>query len=135
MGIVLFLISTLGLSIVAVVALLILKRYEMTTGRVVLGQARPKIGAFFATGLLWIERVFPALFAQAARRSVAYIKKIIHEGVARGILAVERALEWVLKTLHYTTHPTSEGRTGEVSTFLREVAEYKKKLIKQEEKE
>ena len=115
------------------VALLALKRYEMTTGRVVFRQIRPQLGMFFHACLVWVEQALPALLAHAIRRGVGALNRVIHQVVARGILALEHALVWVLKTLHYTTQPTSSG-TGEVSAFLREVAEHKKKLLKRNQK-
>lgn len=128
MGIVVVLISTLGFSIVGVVTLLVLKRYETVTGRVVLGQARPKVGAFFHTTLVWVESALPSFFAQAIHGGIAQVKKVIHRVVARSIFTLERALERVLRLLHYTTHPPRTG-SGEASVFLREIAEHKKKLL------
>ena len=133
MGVILFLTATLVLSIVGVVALLTLKRYEITTGKVILGRARPTIGVFFNVCLMWVERALPALLAHVVRRGITEIKKVIHQAVAYGIHSLERALEWVLKTLHYTTQPSSSG-TGEASAFLRAVAEHKKKLLRRKQK-
>lgn len=110
--------------------LLGLKRYEMATGRVVFRHARPRVGAFFHTTLVWVEQALPSLVAGTIRESVATVKQFMHRWIARGIVALERALEWVLKTLHYTTHPTGGG--GEVSAFLREVAEHKKNILRKQ---
>src|SRR3989338_3085807 len=126
---VLFFTVTLGISIVGMSALLALKHFEMTTGRVVLGEARPGIGAFFHRGLVWVERDLPTGLSVIAGKAVVLGKKVLHHAVARSILALERGLEWALGLLRHTTTPTQQG-TGEVSAFLREVAEHKKKLLK-----
>ena len=125
---ILFLTATLLISIAGMSALLTLKYFETTTGRVVLGAARPGVGAFFHRTLVWIEQDFPARLSLIVSRGVVFGKKFLHYGIARSILAAERALEWVLGLLRYTTAPTAG--MGEASAFLREVAEHKRKLLK-----
>jgi len=133
MLVILLLTAALGFSIFGAASLLVLKRYEITTGRVVFGQSRPKVGAFFHTGLVWFEHKLPALLAKLVLQGVEKFKKVLHIVVARAILSAEGSLVWILKKLHYTTHPTS-GSKGEVSAFLREVAEHKKNFLKRKQK-
>ena len=115
---------------IGIVGLLSAKRYEMATGKVVFGEVRPKIGAFFHALLTLIERVFPALLSRSFRGVAQYASWFVHNGVARGVLALERGLERTLSVVRYaTTHPPAES-AGKASAFLQEVAEHKKKLLK-----
>ena len=125
---VLFFSATLGISIVGIWALLVLKRFEMTTGKVLGGRVRPSVDAFFHAGLVWVEHRAPALLRFWLNYALANGKKFLRYAAAHSILALERLLRRVLQLLHYTTQPGEN--TGEVSRFLREVAEHKKKLLK-----
>ena len=127
----LFFTGLLALSIMGMVVLLGLKRFEMATGRVVLETARPSIGAFFYSILVWVERDLPKATHRLVERGVTTGKKVLQEGVAHSLLALEHGLEQVLGLLRRTTAPTAATGSGQASAFLREVAEYKKKLLKQ----
>jgi len=119
---------TLGTSIVGMSLLLILKHMELKTGRVLLGSARPAIGRFFHAGLVWLEHILPALLRQALFSAGRTLRAWVRETIARGIVFFERALEFVLLTVREKTR--APKGTGEVSSFLREVADHKKKLLK-----
>ena len=122
-----FFISTLVLSILGLTAVLSLKYWELTTGRVVAGSMRPRIDRFFRSVLFWIERVIPTLLRIYVRRAVASALSLIHRVSAELIVHAEHTLE---KTLHSLRHTTDVKRgVGEASAFLREVAEHKRKLL------
>lgn len=128
MNLVLFFTVTLGVSIVGLVALISVKRFEMATGTVLFGGLRPSLGAFFHRVLLWVERALPSIVAVLFHRLVEYGRWFLHHGIARGLLFLEHSLERVLSLVRYTTHPPLSHR--EASAFLREVAEHKKKLLR-----
>lgn len=125
-----FFTATLVFSMAGIAVLLFAKRFEMKTGKVAFGGVRPRIGAFFHALLVAIERAFPALVSRAVKRTTGYFAWFMHNGVARGVLAVEGGLRWVLTVLHYTTTNPPAQRTGKASVFLQEVAAHKKNLLK-----
>lgn len=129
---VLFFTVTLLISIAGMGLLLALKHFEMTTGRVVFGGARPQIGAFFHRGLRSVEHSLPAFISALVEKSVALGKRALHYTTAHTILVAERWLEKTLRLLRHTSYPTVGS--GKASTFLREVAEHKKKLLKRDQK-
>ena len=92
--------------------LLGLKRYEMATGRVVFRHARPRVGAFFHTTLVWVEQALPSLVAGTIRESVATVKKFIHRWIARGIVRLSARLNGFLKhcTIQHTRPAPVPGR-------------------------
>jgi hypothetical protein len=126
---VLFFTVLLGISLVGMGGLLALKRFEMTTGKVVLEDARPSIGAFFYSILVWVERDLPNLLHYLTGQGLKSGKKLIQRWLAQALLVLEHTLERVLRTLRSTTTPQASMGSGEVSAFLREVAEHKKKLL------
>lgn len=124
---VLFFTTTLLVSILGLVALILLKRWEMSSGRVVLGSMRPSLGAFLHRVVVFFERVLPALATSAALRLFAALRALLHRAAAWGVLIIERILERVLVGLRRKTSvPHAERERS--SDFLREVAEHKKKL-------
>ena len=124
-----FFLSTLGISIVGITGLLLFKRIELTTGRVVFGPLRSRVGIFFHQGLQWTEQVLPELARAWVRQGVDLCYHMAREGIARGILLLEQGLERVLHLIRRTTEQPQRG-SGEVSAFLREVADYKKKILR-----
>lgn len=124
---VLFLTTLLGLSIVGMAAMLFLKRYELTTGRMVLSGVRPVVGTFLSRGLLWIEKILPVLVRSQLSRAVQALRDLVQRLIAQSILMFEHALERLLHTVREKTAPAREP--GEASAFLREVADHKKKLL------
>ncbi len=120
--------TTLGISIFGMLALLLLKRYELKTGHVLFAGLRPRVNRVFKISLFYVERVLPALVLFLAERSVRSVVTVFHRLTAQGIVFVEYWLERVLETLRMTTHiPHSEIPA---SAFLREVAEHKKTILK-----
>lgn len=117
----------LGVSIVGMASLLLLKRYELNTGRIFLASSRPAIGAFFHRKLMWLEYVLPGLLRVGIQTLYKSARRLAHVWAAWLVVRLERVLERALHTVRQTTHVVP--RTGErASAFLREVAEHKKKL-------
>jgi hypothetical protein len=123
-----FFISTLAISIFGLVLLLGLKRWELSTGRVIGGSVRPAVGVKAHQWLAWFENVMPALMRQWARDSFRYLEVVLHRFAALCVLLAERGLEKVLKLLRHKT--TVKHSDTEASAFLREVSAHKKQLIK-----
>ena len=108
---------TLAISIVGLLTLLILKHYEMTTGRVVLGGLRPKIG-----------RGVPGMAHMLTARAVRAARERAQQALARAILFFEYNLERVLHLVRQKSQ-VSKGE-GAASQFLQEVAAHKQKLLR-----
>ena len=107
-------------------SLLVLKRYELNSGRVLLGRARPAVGNFFHRGLSWFEYVLPGLVRVGVRSLYNTCRRVLHVWAARLVVVLESLLERALSRVRHTTAQPKRGR--ETSVFLREVAEHKKKL-------
>src|SRR5689334_6044128 len=107
------------------VTLLLLKRYELNTGRIFLGSARPAIGAFFHRKLTWFEYVLPGLMRVGAKRFLRTLQGLLQVWFARVVVRVEHFLEQALQSVKHTTTQAPRGHGS--SAFLREVAEHKKK--------
>ncbi len=129
---VIFFTALLAASIVGLVALIGLKRWEMQTGGVVLGSIRPKVGHFFHTCVVFVERTLPALARAALVRAALAARRGARAAVAWGVIVTERVLESTLARLrHKTDLPPGPRRQ---SDFLREVAEHKKKIQEMEDR-
>lgn len=108
------------------ISLLVLKRYELSSGRVLLGSARPAVGNFFYRGLSWLEYVLPGLVRVGVRALYATARRVWHAWAARLIVTVEQWLERALSRVRRSTAGPRPGHQS--SAFLRQVAEHKKKL-------
>lgn len=117
----------LGVSATGLIALLTVKRWELTTGRILFSELRPAAGRILGSGLTFVERRAPVLLKNIAWAVYRRASAALHFAVAWVVLHAERLLERVLNILRHTTHPAGEG---EASPFLREVAEHKKSLLK-----
>lgn len=125
----LFLITTLLVSCAGLVILLSLKRFEMRSGKLIMGSVRPKVGGVMHSGVVFVESVLPALFIRSAKRLLSGMNVWIQKTFARAIVFFEQTLRWMLDSIHeMTTKPRQGG--GPASAFLREVAEHKRKLQK-----
>ncbi len=120
-------ITLLVVSLVGLVTLLTVKRWELSNGRVILSGIRPGAGKVLGNALHFFERKAPAIATTSARRGYDIGRLVFHRLVAWAVLQVERVLE---KTLHTLRGATQERGEGEASEFLREVAEHKKSLLK-----
>jgi len=109
-------------------SLLVLKRYELNSGRVILGRARPAVGNFFHRGMSWLEYVLPGLIRVGLRRLYTTVRRVLLVWGARLVITLEG---WLERALHRVRHTTASPKRGEeTSAFLRQVAEHKKKLQK-----
>lgn len=112
--------------------LLSVKYYELSTGRMVLGSARPKISKFAARMVFLFGTAVPLYLAWQVERGYKGLSGWLHKGVARFVVTLEH---WLERVLHRVREKTTTARSpGEASAFLREVGEYKKKLNGSEEK-
>ena len=116
---------TLLVSIAGMVLLLALKRYELSSGRVLLGSARPAVGNFFHRWLSWIEYVLPGLVRVGARTLYGTARRAWRVWAARLARLLEQGLE---RALSRVRRSTARPRKGQSSAFLRQVTEHKKKL-------
>ena len=116
-----FFIGSLVFSCTGIVLLLTLKRYEMTTGRVMGSGLRPRVSNFFHMISLWIERILPTLVRMYSKILTRAFLSSVHKVTALAVVRVEHTLERTLHTLRHTT----DVRRGmsEASVFLREVSE------------
>lgn len=126
-----FFISLLAISIAGLVTLIALKRWEMHTGRVVLGTLRPTASKALGEALYFAEAGMPVMLKRAGRRAYAIARSLFHRFVAWSVLHTERLLERTLRAVRGATQLKGEG---EVSDFLREVAEHKRSLLKRSAK-
>lgn len=123
---VLFFTTTLAISIVAMILLLILKRYELATGRMVFAGARPALNSFFHTVMWFGQQVLPELARNQIERGWNVVLTGIQRAIAYSIVSIEHVLE---RILHTVRERTQSVRPGEPSAFLREVADHKKTLL------
>lgn len=125
---VLLLTTTLVISIIALCALFGIKRWELSTGAVLWSTVRPKIGAFSHHILLWVESILPRLIYVYTKRWLRASRVAIHTLAAFSVLHLERLLERALAFVRQST--SAKPGTVEVSVFLREVSEYKRKILR-----
>ena len=124
----LFLIVVLCVSLVGMVSLLGLKRWEMQTGRVVLSTWRPHIGALAHQALGWVEYTLPGLLRQWLAEVETFAHNFLHRLSALLVVLVERGLERLLRLLRRTT--AVPRNDTEASAFLREVSAHKAELLR-----
>ncbi|MBX4192139.1 hypothetical protein KW798_01500 [Candidatus Parcubacteria bacterium] len=125
---VLFLTTTLGISIVGMMTLLGVKRYELSTGRMAFRSIRPFFAGAFHHVVVFFEHFLPALVYVQVRKVVMRAASFVQRIIAHAILVAEYWLEQALNTLRMTTHIPHPSVPA--SAFLREVAAHKKSLLK-----
>jgi hypothetical protein len=108
------------------VVLLALKRYEVSTGRIMFASSRPAIGAFFHRKLSWVEYVLPGLVRVATRRAYRFVRAVVRVWATRAARHVEQWLERALHRVRNTAPTLPHHRQS--SAFLREVTEHKKEV-------
>lgn len=123
-----FFITTLGVSIVGMISLIVLKRWEDGSGRVLGGRARPKIGQWAHYTLTWFEYVLPALLRSGALATYAWARAFFHRLSALVVLITERGLERLLRGLRRNTAVPQNDENA--SAFLREVSAHKAELLR-----
>jgi hypothetical protein len=122
-----FFIIALAVSLVGMVSMISIKRYELTTGKVVFSGLRPVVGMILSNTLVWLQKILPTLVRDWCVRGARALQTLTHRLVAQSVLAFEYVLETVLHTVREKTAP--QRQVGEASAFLREVADHKKKLL------
>jgi len=88
---------------------------------------RLRANNFFHTFFVFMERVLPTTIRYCIVMSARFVRTRVQRVVAWIILHIERKLERVLHTVRERTTPPP-GK-GEVSSFLRAVADHKTKLL------
>jgi len=117
---------SLAISVVAIVALFVLKQVELSTGSVIFRSVRPQINRFFKTGLVLVERVLPGLAIGGFMHVLKSIRAWLTKVIAHAALKVETTLQNTLHAIREKLHP--QHHRGEASAFLKEVGEYKKQI-------
>lgn len=107
------------------ISLIALKRYELSSGRVLLGSARPAVGNFFHRGLSWVEYVLPGLVRVGIRSFYTASRNVARAWLSHLASRAERGLE---RALSRVRRSAAAPRKGQSSAFLRQVAEHKKSL-------
>jgi hypothetical protein len=128
---VLFFTVLLVISIVGLVSLLVIKRWELRTGNLLLAGARPHVSVASQNVLVWFERVLPHLMVLLVRRGVHLTRVLAHRGAAHSLVWAEHTLERVLGALRGMTEQPRSNK--EASAFLREIAEHKRQLVRDKE--
>ncbi len=124
----LFLTAVLVLSSLAMAGLLYAKEWEMRTGNVLFANSRPRASEVLHRGSRLIEESLPSLVARLVNGLSLWLRTGARATLARSLMSLELALE---KTLHALKHKTvpPPSADGQASAFLREVADYKRKLL------
>ncbi len=125
---VLFLVVILYLSIIGMVALIYIKRWEIKTGKVFAVRARPTVMGFVHVTVSWSKDTLPSKARSVLHRAGLELHDITRHALASAILWTEHTLEQVLNTIRQKTLPPPSNIKA--SEFLREVAEHKKTLAK-----
>jgi hypothetical protein len=126
---VLALIIALYASVVGMVSLVVIKRWELKSGRMLGSTVRPAIGTFFHTVAVWSAHVAPSVARQWAREVGRYVRDVARHGTASAVLWTEKWLEKTLEAIRQKTTPHRLGGTP-ASAFLLEVAEHKRALAR-----
>ncbi|MDB5224626.1 MAG: hypothetical protein JWO43_248 [Candidatus Adlerbacteria bacterium] len=126
---VLALMIALYASVLGMIGLIAIKRWEIKTGRMLGSAVRPIIGQFFHSVAVWSAHVAPSLVRQLAREMAAFVRGTARHGTARGVLWAEKKLEVTLEAIRDKTTPHRHGGSP-ASAFLLEVAEHKRALAR-----
>lgn len=118
----------LGISIIGLTTLLTLKRYEMRTGKVFFARSRPVFEKPLHTSSFVVANILPLLAKRSFAQAMYGVRSILGHLIARITLSVEHVLHRLLEEIQRIIEPRHTG--GQVSTFLQEVAEHKRKLLR-----
>lgn len=124
----LFFTITLLVSAASLFVLIGLKRFEMRRGKVVFARVRPFVMGVLYALLRFIEHILPSLMRRVLYKGWVAVRRFASVTLARTVLFFEQRLVQVLELMHYKMQP--RHGTGEVSAFLKEVAEHKRKLLR-----
>ena len=113
-------------SILGMLALIVIKRWELKTGRKLFASSlRPPVAHSSHKAAVWIKGL-PQLCLHYIAKEGPALREWLRHTLAQALLWTERTLEQALHTLQRGTVPQESN--APVSDFLREVAEYKRKL-------
>lgn len=126
-----FLTTLLIISIMGLVGLIAIKRWELSHDRLVMSGVRPVAGHYLGSALTFIEEGLPMFVRRSLRVAYAIVRSLTHRLVAWTMLHTERWLEKTLRALRGATQARPEG---EASEFLREVAAHKRSLLRKSAK-
>jgi hypothetical protein len=121
---------TLGISIAGLIFLVGFKWWEERTGRLVLTGLRARVGEKVHAGVSLAKDTIPGAVARASAASSDIGRELAKRFLARTLLLSEAWLEKGLKSLRRAERM---HRGGEASSFLQEVAEHKKQLVRERE--
>lgn len=124
---VLFFEIMLAISILGITALLVLKRYELRTGRKVFRGLRPFLDRFFHRTLVWIEYIIPDFIEVGGRRVAYAFGRFVRRITIRTMRRAEHLLETLLSRVREQTQPPQS--TKGASAFLQEVADHKRSVM------
>ncbi len=120
-------IIALYISITAMALLVLIKRWEVRSGKMIASPIRPATAKVAHATVVWLGGVLPGTVRVSVREFFHIFRDIGRLMTARVVLWLEYRLEKTLDFVRLRTTPSRHG--GEpVSVFLREVAEYKKML-------
>jgi hypothetical protein len=123
----LFFLITLCTSALGLVLLLSFKRYEMRTGRVVFARLRPVLRRALHPVILFVQYLVPFIARRSLAATVRAARAALSRTTARLVLYVETMLARALTALQQMMQPR---RGGQASSFLQEVADHKRSLLK-----
>ncbi len=121
---------TLGISIAGLIGLIVLKRFEERTGRLLLTSLRTRVGKYVHEGVERTRRDLPVASRRISTVARDMGREYAKQFLARSLLASEH---WLERTLSHLRRVERAGRGGEASSFLKEVAEHKKQLVRERE--
>src|ERR1700682_2718796 len=101
-----FFIVLLLISVAGMLVLLLVKHYELSTGRLIFASSRPKLSKFSSRMVFLFGTAVPLYVAWQAERSYKALSSWLHKGVARGVVTLEYWLESVLHTVREKTAAT-----------------------------
>lgn len=120
--------TSLCVSAILLLLLVSVKRYEMNTGRVVFLGMRKVVYRMLHPVVLFVQYLLPFL----AKRSLSLTAQAVRVGLsrtlARAVLYLEMLLARMLTGIQNMMQPKRGG--GQASSFLQEVADHKRKLLK-----
>lgn len=125
---ILFLTGTLTASVLGMGSILLTKQWEDRTGRVLFAGQRPRLQMAVREAKVWLLHTLPTRSKRAARITGRSVRHMARHALAFGILWIEQKLEQVLQAIRHTAQ-VPQGQLA-ASPFLREVAEYKKTLMR-----
>lgn len=120
---------TLSVSILGLLAILLIKRYEIRSGRKFMSRVRPGVDS----AAVFIVEGVPSLMHQGRHHALSAARQWAGAALMRAVFVFENGLERLLHKVREKTRAPREP--GEASPFLREVADHKRELLKRAQSE